>query len=352
MNNRETAKHYNAKMALAEALRGAASLDVTQGCGAGCGGTAVWRWAEGWTEVKTEGAVGSRRPDGVLLREGVAIGAIEIFVSNEVSHEKAEALAALGLPWVEVRADDILQGGALVWAVGSPLPIRRSGPQSRAFCAGCAEEQRAAVARKTEKELWDGEQAARFERMTQAAQGRTSAESGRRRQAFAAAADGMEAAARRDGMWLRRYLLFELEGADGRRQKEALVIASRCRGGRVEASLLVSLRGLRVLQEDVGDAVEALVAAGERHLASWTGARRMVGWSSLEAGTSGVWFPAWRAMGVDYRRPVDLALPRGWRVAREGDRPDGLDLLFFLFVYVHHGLERDLQWVCAQPSLF
>jgi hypothetical protein len=41
-----------------------------------------------------------------------------------------------------------------------------------------------------------------------------------------------------------------------------------------------------------------------------------------------------------------------WRLSRRTGQPDGLDLLFFLFVYYHHGLERDLQWVSAQARLF
>jgi hypothetical protein len=353
LNNRETAKHFNAKMALAEALRGATSLDVMQGCRwADCTAKAVWRWAEGWTTVETEVAVGSRRPDVVLWREGVVIGAIEVFVSNEVSHEKAEELAALRLPWVEVHADAILQGVAPSWAAGSPLPIRRSGPRIEAVCAGCAETEQEAAARQAEKRRWGDEQAARFERMTQATQGRTPAANQRRRQDFGAGADGMEAAERQDGMWLRRYLLFEHKGADGCCQKEGLVIASRCRSGQVEASLLVSLRGLQVLHEEPGDAVDVLVEAGERHLASQTGARRTVGWSDLTGMPSRGWFQTWQSMGVDYRRPVDMALPKGWRLSRRTDRPDGLDLLFFLFVYYHHGLERDLQWVSAQARLF
>src|SRR6185503_16080573 len=115
---------------LAAALRAtsAASARLTIGrrCagvrGEDCDRTFVAQWLDGWDDVLVEHRVGDlRRPDIVLRQNGAAIGAIEIVVSNAVSPEKAAALATLGVPWVEVDADERL--AAAKWTVADVLEV-------------------------------------------------------------------------------------------------------------------------------------------------------------------------------------------------------------------------------------
>lgn len=129
----ETALHVNCKLALATALRAAtgtdAELAIVRHCAGGgeaCDERRVDVWTRGWDAVSLEERVGaSRRPDVVLHRDGTPIGAIEIVVSNAVSPDKARALDALGIPWIEVPASDALalRDG---WSVRAPLDVART----------------------------------------------------------------------------------------------------------------------------------------------------------------------------------------------------------------------------------
>ncbi len=132
--NPETALHINCKLALVTALRSAAGpdarLSILRQCaghaGAECRATRIYDAFGAWDEVELECRVGeARRPDIVLRRSGVAIGAVEIVVSNRVSIEKADALRALSLPWIEVRGDAALTAPG-AWSTADPLPVQRT----------------------------------------------------------------------------------------------------------------------------------------------------------------------------------------------------------------------------------
>jgi hypothetical protein len=120
----ETALHLGCKFALASALSAEAGpgarLSIIQRCAGDdrtlCGETLIREWSSGWDRVTVEHRVGERRPDIALHRAGKPIAAIEIVVSNAVSPEKAQALEALGLPWIEVRGD----------ADALPLEVRKN----------------------------------------------------------------------------------------------------------------------------------------------------------------------------------------------------------------------------------
>jgi hypothetical protein len=63
-----------------------------------------------------------------LLREGKPVGAVEVYVTHRVDDTKAEALATLGVPWVEVKGDVSLMSGDIPWTTDRSLPgHRRSG---------------------------------------------------------------------------------------------------------------------------------------------------------------------------------------------------------------------------------
>lgn len=136
----ETALHLDMKLALAAHLAAIAGPDaelrVRLRCagsrGAPCDAVRDVTWLEGWDDVAVEAHIAApgavRRPDVLLRQQGRPVGAIEVLVSNRVSVEKADALARLGVPWVEVQADARVADGA--GATGSllPLAVGRIGP--------------------------------------------------------------------------------------------------------------------------------------------------------------------------------------------------------------------------------
>lgn len=137
-----------------------------------CAGTRSRVWLEGWDAVKVElrlrdpgDPLAGRIPDIVLLRDGEPVAAIEVFHTHAVDARKAEALAGMGVPWLEVRAEVALVGDrrhipgtaqphpasvpirprhplypldvpaiAVGWTVRTPLPVHRQGPEVRWRC--------------------------------------------------------------------------------------------------------------------------------------------------------------------------------------------------------------------------
>lgn len=130
----ESALHLDCKFALAAALRAAAGHGATLSFARACAGSDFERcdrvstttWDFAWDDVRVEHRLGdSRRPDVLLLRDGAPVGAIEIVVSHTVAEEKANALAAAGIPWVEIDADP-LRREAGDWRLDEPLDARRA----------------------------------------------------------------------------------------------------------------------------------------------------------------------------------------------------------------------------------
>ena len=139
----ETALHFNAKCSLWAALSAAAAaearLEARLRCPdrtrdpatrrvARCAATHCVTLATGWDRVELEVAVGARRPDLTLWRDGQPVAAVEVVVSHAVDGRKAAALAALGIPWVEVRATtgDGGRPTASSWTPADPLPARQA----------------------------------------------------------------------------------------------------------------------------------------------------------------------------------------------------------------------------------
>jgi len=138
----ETALHLNCKLALATALRLAtgerAVLTVVQQCAApaadACAQTNVSIWCAAWDDVLVEHSIDdSRRPDIVLCRDRRPLAAIEIVVSNPVSSEKASALDALGVRWIEVVATDTLAAPD-GWTANRPLRVARTSDAHQWRC--------------------------------------------------------------------------------------------------------------------------------------------------------------------------------------------------------------------------
>ena len=153
--NPETALHINVKCHIADELRRAigsgVELRTRRGCigarpvypsgsgvldkprSGGCDRSADQVWITAWDDVQIEftvgGTSGARRPDIVLLRQGRPVGAIEVVVSHRVDEVKAEMLAALDVPWVEIAATETLYQQPRAWAATDPLrPDRASFP--------------------------------------------------------------------------------------------------------------------------------------------------------------------------------------------------------------------------------
>jgi len=133
----ETALHLNAKFHLARELRRVATIGLREACqNSQCGQVRRREWSVSWDAVEVERCVGTRRPDLTLTRGGVAVAAVEVFATHAVDDEKARVLADSQLPWVEVRAADVLEGVA--WTPAQPLPMHKEGPHQPWHCDACA----------------------------------------------------------------------------------------------------------------------------------------------------------------------------------------------------------------------
>ncbi len=141
----EGAAHYNTKRFLAARLDGAARLYVLEPCDEGCGKGDPREIAAGWNEVAVERLVHPVRPDIVLLRDGVPIAAVEVRFTHAVSEGKAEALASLGIPWVEVGAG-LESWEGTPWSPALPLPFLEYSPRTTWVCPQHEEEPPAAAA--------------------------------------------------------------------------------------------------------------------------------------------------------------------------------------------------------------
>jgi hypothetical protein len=137
----ETAAHLNTKFHLAEALRAGGPLLVKEGCIArepgereSCAQTTATEWSIQWDGVEVERSIGGLRPDILLLKGSMPVGAIEVLHTHAVTAEKAAALKDLGLPWIEVRADTSIYAGSPPWIPATPLPVVRRDPAGTWVC--------------------------------------------------------------------------------------------------------------------------------------------------------------------------------------------------------------------------
>jgi hypothetical protein len=83
---------------------------------------------EGWGRVEVEMSVGRRRPDVVLYRGDVPVAAIEVRATHAVDVEKCVDLEHLGLPWLEVEANEELYTGEEPWSPAEPLVFFECSP--------------------------------------------------------------------------------------------------------------------------------------------------------------------------------------------------------------------------------
>jgi hypothetical protein len=95
-------------------------------------------WLASWDRVELESRVGSLEasliPDITLYRGDELVGAIEVFHTHAVDDEKAAILAALEVPWIEVRADERMIEQSRAWTAREPLPIHSESSAKRWRC--------------------------------------------------------------------------------------------------------------------------------------------------------------------------------------------------------------------------
>ena len=107
--NPETAAHFNAKMRLARVLGPRGVLRLRARCDFGHAVEADWH-VPAWQRAEPEFRVDTRRPDVALFDDGDAVvGAVEVLHSHRVDRAKAADFAASGVPWVEIRAERVLE---------------------------------------------------------------------------------------------------------------------------------------------------------------------------------------------------------------------------------------------------
>ncbi|MCP4363599.1 MAG: hypothetical protein GY796_36835, partial [Chloroflexi bacterium] len=97
----ETALHLNCKLYLAEQLRQVRAVNTLETCSICEEKQRTHGWIARWDEVIVEytQADGSNyRPDIALMRDGIIIGAIEVFVTHAVEDEKIKWYIANKIP--------------------------------------------------------------------------------------------------------------------------------------------------------------------------------------------------------------------------------------------------------------
>jgi len=141
-NHPETALHLNTKFhiyrELVKGMQNGLSLKVTTYCSGDCRRSREHTWASGWDDVQVETSIDPIRPDIVIFKGGLSIGAIEVCASNAVSENKTIQFADKGLQWIEVQADERIYSGASIWLLYHPLPYIRLGHASYSWkCEHC-----------------------------------------------------------------------------------------------------------------------------------------------------------------------------------------------------------------------
>jgi hypothetical protein len=128
----EGALHLSAKIHIAEQLAdGGKGLTVRPVCARvpedrsteRCPPAPLDTWDVEWDDVRVESTFPSLRADVMLFREGVEVGAIEIYAHHTVDAEKAEKYRRLGLPWIEVPARGVISEAGIGWTVDKPLAV-------------------------------------------------------------------------------------------------------------------------------------------------------------------------------------------------------------------------------------
>jgi len=141
----ETALHLNAKERLlylcAEAFAGRSRVVVRARC-PDCRRPMPLDLAEAGDEARDEERVGALRPDVVVLRRGRPVLALEVLVTHAVDAKKEAALAALGVPAVEIDAREDWEELA-----GKAIEIVPDRSMGFARCGACAMTARAAEER-------------------------------------------------------------------------------------------------------------------------------------------------------------------------------------------------------------
>jgi hypothetical protein len=137
LSNRETELHTNTKFHLYRELKKGREVRIEIYCQDKCGTIKEPVWACDWTNVEVEYKIDAVRPDIVLLKNGVEIGAIEIFATHAVDAVKTEYLAQKKLPWLEIRATTDFYDGDNAWSIEKALPFHTLNPAIEFLCDKC-----------------------------------------------------------------------------------------------------------------------------------------------------------------------------------------------------------------------
>jgi uncharacterized protein YlaI len=162
ITNPESALHLNCKIHIYRQLLLGRELYIRQACagwvvpkmGEFGGGQCQCRgersrpclWLEAWDGVGVERHVGTRKPDILFYRNGTPVAAIEIYATHAVDEWKRAELKELGIPWLEVKADERIYqpdeyGETEPWSLSKPLPyINSDSPIPTWTCDKCSEE--------------------------------------------------------------------------------------------------------------------------------------------------------------------------------------------------------------------
>jgi hypothetical protein len=183
----ETARHFNTKfhlylqlasvnrLLIAQPCYGwwAPTVETEQGGHRACAGRRrSYLWLEGWDRVEVEKAVGSRKPDVVLYREGRPVAAIEVRATHAVDMDKRHDLEAAGIPWIEVEADEDFYEGYESWTPDRPLAYVECSKDPPAWTCDSCQRLEAGYEERTRKRLVRQREQEREERLRRAEEAR------------------------------------------------------------------------------------------------------------------------------------------------------------------------------------
>lgn len=137
MTQPETALHYNMKYYLQDVLQYGSQITIKNKCET-CSNHQLEAFITGWDSVEVEYSIDKYSLDVALLRDGVCIGAIEVYVTHQVDRQKFNFLKENNISLLEIQGDSNFYSGTDKWYLDKPMPHIQVSPRPSSWiCKDC-----------------------------------------------------------------------------------------------------------------------------------------------------------------------------------------------------------------------
>lgn len=137
MTQPETALHWNMKYHIQNVLQFSSQIIIKNECET-CDNYKIELFLHGWDSVEVEYTLGDYILDVALLKNGVCIGAIEVYVTHQVDRKKFEYLQKNQIPLLEIEGKDSFYSGESKWHFDKPMPYIQVIPRRKSWtCKAC-----------------------------------------------------------------------------------------------------------------------------------------------------------------------------------------------------------------------